>query len=184
MKIFISGGCKNGKSTLAEACACALKGDGPLYYIATMIPHDEEDEARICRHVAERAGKGFLTIEQGRDILQCLEKADPKGTFLLDSVTALYSNEMFHDGIVDEEAAERTAEELRRFAERVENAVFVSDFIYADEGCYDEWTEAYREGLALCDRTLAAVCDTAAEVCIGQAVLYKGSLPEGRTEWI
>ena len=69
MTIFLSGGCKNGKSTLAQHAAKKLAGDGPLYYIATMIPHDEEDEARIRRHVAERDGMGFITLEQGTDIL-------------------------------------------------------------------------------------------------------------------
>lgn len=177
MKIFISGGCKNGKSTLAETCACALAEGGPLYYIATMIPHDEEDRARIRRHVAAREGKGFITIERGYDILKCLDEADPEGTFLLDSVTALVSNEMFHDGIVDPYADMRTAEELCRFAEKVKHAVFVSDFIFSDDMHYDEYTEEYRRSLALCDRTLAALCDTAAEVCIGQQILYKGKLP-------
>ena len=51
MTIFLSGGCKNGKSTLAQHAAKKLAGDGPLYYIATMIPHDEEDRARIRRHL-------------------------------------------------------------------------------------------------------------------------------------
>ena len=69
MKIFFSGGCKNGKSTLAERSIKALAGDGPLYYIATMIPHDEEDRERIRRHVASRAGMGFETLEQGRNVL-------------------------------------------------------------------------------------------------------------------
>ena len=178
MKIFISGGCKNGKSTLAESCACALAGGGPLYYLATMIPHDEEDELRICRHIASRAGKGFTTVERGRDILSCLEEVDAQeGTFLLDSVTALYSNEMFHDGKVDMEAAVRTAEDLRRLAERVKHVVFVSDFIYSDGIEYDPCTEEYRRGLALCDKTLAAACDTVLEVCVGQYILYKGELP-------
>lgn len=177
MKIFISGGCKNGKSSLAESCACALSGNGPLYYLATMIPHDGEDEERIRRHVASRAGKGFQTIERGRDILECLKDAEPGGTFLLDAVTSLLSNEMFHDGIVDMEAGERTARALELLTKKVENIVFVSDYIYSDAGEYDIYTEEYRKGLALCDRTLAAVCDTAVEVCTGQYMVYKGNLP-------
>lgn len=177
MNIFFSGGCKNGKSTLAENCACALAGNGPLYYLATMIPHDEEDLIRIKRHIAARAGKGFTTIECGQNILSCLEQADADGTFLLDSVTALLSNEMFTESGVDETAGPRTAEMLCELAGRVKNIVFVSDYIYGDDPCYDEYTELYRRGLALCDRTLAKVCDTVAEVCIGQHILYKGSLP-------
>ena len=178
MTVFISGGCKNGKSTLAERCARALAAGGPLYYIATMIPHDEEDRARIRRHVAERDGMGFQTLEQGRDILRCLDRAESGGAFLLDSVTALLSNEMFlPGGEMDLNAGERVASELREFALRSVNAVFVSDFIYSDAGRYDEFTESYRRALALCDRTLASCCDTVTEVCYGNVVLHKGELP-------
>ena len=178
MTVFISGGCKNGKSTLAERVSRALAGTGPLYYIATMIPHDEEDEARIRRHVAERDGMGFITLEQGTDILECLDRVPEGGTFLLDSVTALLSNEMFRPGgVMDAAAGERVAEELRQFALLCGNAVFVSDFIYSDAGRYDEYTETYRRGLALCDKTLARVCDTVVEVCSSCCTLHKGELP-------
>ena len=177
MTIFLSGGCKNGKSTLAERCAVTLAGGGPLYYIATMIPHDEEDHARIRRHVESRAGAGFETVEQGLNLLEVLEKADPRGTFLLDSVTALLSNEMFPGPEFDPEAGIRLAGELEIFARSVKNAVFVSDYLYADSGCYDSWTETYRRGLALCDRRLAACCDAVGEVFSGHHLMYKGELP-------
>ena len=47
MNVFISGGCKNGKSYYAQRDAKRQAGAAgrPLYYIATMIPHDEEDHA-------------------------------------------------------------------------------------------------------------------------------------------
>ncbi len=179
MRVFFSGGCKNGKSTLAEHTVKALAGDGPLYYIATMIPHDEEDRERIRRHVAQRAGMGFTTLEQGVNVLGCLEKAAPEATFLLDSVTALLSNEMFlPDGGFDPDAGERIGRELQELACRAKNIVFVSDFIYSDSGRYDAFTEAYRRGLAACDRALAEVCDTVVEVFAANALVYKGRLPE------
>ena len=179
MRVFFSGGCKNGKSTLAERTVKALARDDPLYYIATMIPHDEEDRARIRRHVAQRAGMGFITLEQGTNVLGCLDKADPEGAFLLDSVTALLSNEMFlPDGSFDPEAGERLAKELRELACRAKNIVFVSDFIYSDAGRYDSFTDAYRRALATCDRALAEVCDTVVEVFATNPVVYKGRLPE------
>lgn len=178
MTIFLSGGCKNGKSTLAEETARTLAGGGPLYYVATMIPRDEEDNARIRRHVRERAGKGFLTVECGLSILRCFDAAPEEGTFLLDSVTALLSNEMFRPDCVDFDAPARVAEELRRFAGRAGNAVFVSDFIYSDAGRYDEYTDRYLRGLALCDRTLADCCDAAVEVCVGTFTVHKGAMPQ------
>ena len=178
MTVFISGGCKNGKSTLAERIIKKLACDGPLYYIATMIPHDEEDRERIRRHVAERAGLGFTTLEQGRDVLACLDRAEPGASFLLDSVTALLSNEMFRsDGTIDDSAGQRVAGELVTLSRKVGSIVFVSDYIYADAGLYDDFTENYRRALAECDRALAAECDTVVEVVSTNPVIYKGELP-------
>ncbi|MBQ0134425.1 MAG: bifunctional adenosylcobinamide kinase/adenosylcobinamide-phosphate guanylyltransferase [Clostridiales bacterium] len=177
MKMFFSGGCKNGKSGTAEDCARVLAGDRPLYYLATMIPHDDEDRERIARHVASRAGKGFITVECGRHIPDALQGIDASGCFLLDAVTSLLNNEMFHDGITDFAAGERVAKELCQLAERVGSIVFVSDYIYSDAERYDEFTESYRQALALCDRALAEVCDTVVEINLGIPILYKGVMP-------
>lgn len=175
MSTLISGGCKNGKSFYAQRIAKA--GGTPLYYIATMIPHDGEDDARIQRHRQERAGWGFETLECGRNILSCLDRADERGAFLLDSVTALLSNEMFAPDGVDMNAPEQVATALTEFARRAPNTVFVSDYIYSDAMRYDPLTEAYRAGLALIDRRLAACCDNVIEVVNGQIVLHKGEMP-------
>lgn len=177
MNLFISGGCKNGKSYFAQeqAKGMAEEKNLPLYYLATMIPTDEEDRARIRRHVREREGWGFTTIEQGRDICGALGNADPQGVFLLDSVTALLSNEMFTaSGQVDFTAPKRVKDELLEFAEQTGNTVFVSDFIYSDTLQYDELTEAYRKALADCDRALAGVCGQVVEVCYGNLYFFKG----------
>ncbi len=175
MSTYISGGCKNGKSYYAQRVAKA--SGAPLYYVATMIPHDDEDLARIRRHREERAGWGFETLECGHDILECLENADPGGSFLLDSVTALLSNEMFPASGMDEVAPARIAEALEEFVRRAPNTVLVSDFIFSDAMLYDAWTEAYRRGLAYIDRRLAAACDNVIEVASGQFIVHKGALP-------
>ena len=175
MSTYISGGCKNGKSYYAQRVA---KASGtPLYYVATMIPHDDEDQTRIRRHRDERAGWGFETLECGRDILACLDGADIRGAFLLDSVTALLSNEMFTAAGMDETAPTRVADALEAFVRRAPNTVLVSDFIFSDAMLYDEWTEAYRRGLATIDRRLAAACDNVIEVVAGQFIVHKGALP-------
>ena len=175
MSVFISGGCKNGKSFYAQRIAKA--GGAPLYYIATMIPRDAEDEARIARHRREREGWGFETLECGRDILSCLDRADPAGSFLLDSATALLSNEMFTPAGMDPGAPDRIAAGLVAFVRRAPGTVVVSDYIYSDANLYDEWTEAYRRGLAAIDRALAAACDDVLEVVHGQVIVHKGGLP-------
>lgn len=183
MNIFISGGCKNGKSYHAQELARSMAQESnlPLYYLATMIPRDEEDDARIRRHLSEREGWGFDTIEQGEHICEALrtktvsgEPVDPNGVFLLDSVTALLSNEMFReDGTIDFAAPKRLAEELTHFTRETGNTVFVSDYIYSDSFAFDDFTEPYRQGLALLDRTLAKLCEQVVEVTYGFKYLYK-----------
>ena len=178
MTVFLSGGAKNGKSALAQDLAVKLSGDGPRYYVATMIPVDEEDRQRIRRHVADRAGMGFETVECGRHILSALDSADRNGIFLLDSVTALLMNEMFVGAQIDKTAGERCARELTSFVHSVKNAVIVSDAIYSDAARYDEITELYRASLAKSDRAVAEACDTVIEMVAGQPIIYKGGLPE------
>lgn len=180
MKAFISGGAKNGKSTLAQNLAVTLAEGGKRYYVATMIPTDEEDEERIRRHIADRDGLGFETLECGSNILTCLEKADKDAVFLVDSATALLQNAIFpveKNYQMDLAAAERCTAELVRFVSRVRHAVVVSDYIYSNGEDFDPATETYCRCLAELDRRLAEACDTVVEVCAGQVITYKGALP-------
>ena len=180
MIVFVSGGAKNGKSGFAQNLAVKLADGGKRYYVATMIPVDEEDRERIRRHVADRAGLGFETIECGGGILSCLNY-DKNGSFLLDSVTALLQNVMFpieKNYEMDLQAAETCAQDVAVFAKSVANAVIVSDYIYSDARRYDESTECYRRCLANIDRLLAQVSDTVIEVSAGQLIFHKGGLTE------
>ena len=179
MTYFISGGAKNGKSGLAQDLTVKLARGGKHYYVATMISSGAEDDARILRHIADREGMGFETVECFRNILDCLNTADKNGTFLVDSVTALIQNALFpveKNYEMDMPAANRCADELVEFAKTVRHAVFVSDYIYSDAERYSESTEMYRKCLADIDRRLARVCDTVIEVSAGQPVVYKGEL--------
>ena len=177
MKIFISGGAKNGKSMFAQEIAKKLSCEGHLWYLATMEPRDNEDDARVIRHRKEREGWGFKTVEWGRNIALHCEEFDCKGTYLVDSVTALLSNEMFGgmSGEPDKSAPERVAKDLIAFSETAKNVVFVSDNIFCDAAFYDEWTDSYREGLAFADRRIAEKCDVVAEFSCGQIIFYKGA---------
>lgn len=179
MTYFISGGAKNGKSTLAQNLSVALAKGGKHYYVATMISTGAEDDDRIRRHIADRDGMGFATVECFHNIMDCLQTADKEGVFLVDSVTALIQNSLFpveKNYEMDLNAAQRCADELVQFAGTVRHAVFVSDYIYSDAERYSESTEMYRKCLADIDRRLAKVCDTVIEVSAGQCVIYKGEL--------
>lgn len=181
MNVLISGGCKNGKTGFAQDIALHLSRGGMRYYVATMIPYDGEDRARIENHIADRAGMGFGTLEVSRNISSCLSLAEENGTFLVDSITALLLNELFtdtHSVDADFSGVERCRNGLLEVAEKAENAVFVTDYIYSDAIRYDPFTEKYRAALASLDRALAEVCDTVIELCAGNVIFHKGGLSE------
>ena len=175
MTYLLSGGSKSGKSMLAQSICKSLPA--PHYYLATLRPTDEEDRSIVRRHLKERDGWGFTTIECESGILSALEKARENGTFLLDSVTALLANEMFcPDGSVDQTAGERLAQELAEFSRRAENVVFVADFVFSDGRSYGALTEDYRRALGLVGVRLAEVCGNVAELSASIPVWYKGGL--------
>ena len=176
MTVFISGGAKCGKSSIAQDITVALAKDGKRYYVATMIPSGEEDQERIRRHIADRDGMGFETVECSKHVMAI---ADTEGTYLVDSVTSLIQNALFpveRNYEMDLNAANRCADELVEFAHTVRHVVFVSDYIYSDAERYSQSTEMYRKCLADIDRRLAKICDTVIEVSAGQIVIHKGDL--------
>ena len=174
MRVFISGGCKNGKSFYAQHLAKTQQIDF-LYYIATMKSVDVEDDERIVRHRKERDGWNFTTIEQPMDIEKILDTCDCSGSFLLDSTTALLTNEMFlSDGSVNEQAARKITEGLSRVISSIENIVIVSDYIYTDAVLYDLFTETYRRSLAEIDCAVATICDIVLEITYSNVIVHKG----------
>ena len=176
MKIFISGGSKSGKSICAQQLSARMQRPGaPLYYLATMIPKDSEDEKRIIRHQQGRDGWGFETIEVENDIHRTVTDCDKRGTFLLDSVTALLANEMFTpDGRVEPDAYKKIADDLTKISNRIDDMIIVSDYIYSDAFLYDELTDLYRQGLGFIGRKMATVCDVVLEASGGICVAHKG----------
>jgi adenosylcobinamide kinase/adenosylcobinamide-phosphate guanylyltransferase len=90
MMILIAGANSSGKSAFAEDLAVRI-ADGPLYYIATMVPHGPEGAARVARHLTRRAGRGFITIESPGAVLPARD-AD---TVLLEDVSNLLADAMF-----------------------------------------------------------------------------------------
>ena len=104
MITLITGGSGSGKSAYAEKYICHAsneKGYKEKYYIATMQVFDDEGQRKIDRHRRLRAGKGFITIEQPRDIQNAVSKLQTESSLktgrsaLLECMSNLVANEMF-----------------------------------------------------------------------------------------
>ena len=174
MRVLLLGGSKSGKSGLAQELSSMLASGGRKIYWATMEPVDGEDEARIEKHIEDRLGMGFETIECGKSLLARADEAEG-ATVLFDSVTAYLANEMFGGGF-DENAPERAAGELLELSLSCDNFVCVCDELFRGGEDHEGLTEDYVRGLAMICRTLAAHFDTVCEVVCGVPHTVKGSL--------
>ena len=122
MITLINGGSGSGKSAYAEKYICHTskeKGCKEKYYIATMQVFDDEGQRKIDRHRRLRAGKGFITIEQPRDIQDAVSKLQSESRLktgrlaLLECMSNLVANEMFPPvAASDIQAAEAEKETL------------------------------------------------------------------------
>lgn len=176
MKILLVGGSKSGKSHLAQRISKGLACGGRLIYWATMEPVDEEDRLRIKKHLIDRCGWGFETVECGKNLSLAADNVRGASCVLFDSLTAVLANEMFcPEKGFDKTAPDRVVSELSMLSDCPANIVFVCDDIFRDGKEYDEWTEAYMKGLALICRSAANTCDIVAEVVSGIAVVHKGA---------
>ncbi len=174
MNIFISGGCKNGKSTLGEELTRILAGGRPYYYVATMIPVDEEDQQRILRHQQSRRGYDFITIEAPFYVADKIIASAP-GVFLVDSLTALLANQMFlKEGQYSPAGEAEVREDVDRLFTANSELVLVSDCLSSDSRFYDSYTETFRRSLAALECFCASRCEVVVEVCCGQWLIHKG----------
>ena len=171
MRILLLGGSKSGKSMLGQRLTRQLADGGPMIYWATLEPRDTEDRAIVRRHLAERDGWGFGTLERGRALPEGLALVPRESAVLFDSVTACLACQMFSGPQPDAAAAARTARELLTVSRYPRHFVCVCDELWRDG-------VTYRRGLAEICRALAAEFDAVAELAAGCVRVWKGELPD------
>ncbi len=98
--LLISGGNGSGKSRYAESIVA--KTSGPRFYIATMQPQTEDNHRRIAKHIAQREGLGFVTLELPVKVGATPVTAD--SVVLLEDVSNLLGNTIFSSGGTVEDA--------------------------------------------------------------------------------
>ncbi|MGZ0655156.1 bifunctional adenosylcobinamide kinase/adenosylcobinamide-phosphate guanylyltransferase [Coraliomargarita sp. W4R53] len=101
--VFVTGGCRSGKSRYAESLCTAVAG--PRAYIATAEIFDEEMRERVRLH-REQRGDAFHTIEAPIDLAGAL-RALPTGTtvVMVDCLTVWMGNLMHHLPDFDEDCS-------------------------------------------------------------------------------
>ena len=193
--ILVMGGSCSGKSSFAEELVEKLAAEDSSgvcskYYIATMEAQDGESLERIARHRRMRAGKGFVTIEQGRDIAQAVEQMEDTlsgGNFggrtvqasragLLECMSNLVANEMFggEEILPGNVVSEKIGKEIDLLSKSLRHLVIVTNNVFEDGVRYDEATMEYLDALGKVNQKIAAEADRVYEVVVGIPFSIKG----------
>ncbi len=170
MLILVTGGNGSGKSRFAERAVARL--GGRKLYAATMIPCGEEGRERVKKHLRQRAGLGFETVE-------CPYSLDsvPAGAgdaVLLEDVSNLLANLTFGAACPSPlPEAERQIAELERKC-RALVAVTIGGL---DGRGRDGSTRAYVAALNELNGRLARAASAVYELRGGTARALKGECP-------
>ena len=156
MIVLVTGGSGCGKSTWAEGLAASLP-EGKRIYVATMQVYDNESVQRVERHRAQRADKGFQTIECEKDLASA--DIDEGSIVLLEDLVNLMANEMFDGGDVS-----RIVPALDALAKKCRHLVMVTNDVFSDGITYAESTQEYLKQLAQINNAAAQIADCMVEV--------------------
>ncbi|MBQ9001674.1 MAG: bifunctional adenosylcobinamide kinase/adenosylcobinamide-phosphate guanylyltransferase [Eggerthellaceae bacterium] len=176
MIALVTGGASSGKSACAESLAVSRGGD--LVYLATMHPAGEEGARRVARHRAQRAGKGFRTVECYEGLEGALaEGAFDGATVLLEDLGNLVATELFApDAPANALRAGRSSAELAR---RAGNLVVVGNEVGSDGMAYESDTRIYQSELGRLACEVSAMSDVVVECVAGIARAIKAQAGSG-----
>jgi len=169
MIYLVTGGSGCGKSTWAEKLIDSMPREGRIY-IATMQVYDQESEKRVARHRAQRADKGFFTLEWEKDLAAA--PVAEGSIVLLEDLVNLTANEMFDGG-----DPARIVPALQALARKCRHLVMVTNDVFSDGLSYDASTREYLRQLAQVNRQAALLADCVVEVVYSIPLALKGALP-------
>lgn len=115
--VFITGGARSGKSSLAETMAINL--EKPIEYIATLNIWDLEMQRRVEIH-KDRRDENFHTTEAYKDFEKIFQKIPNGNTILFDCLTNMVTNLLLENDVDWDKV---TIQEVEVFEKNIEKEV-------------------------------------------------------------
>lgn len=149
------------------------------FYIATMLPFDEESKLRVKRHHAMRRKKQFQTLECYTDLKKLFPGKSHKECpcfILLECVSNLVANERYQETGCGEEGqalVDYVVEEVVHCMKRSLHMVIVTNEVSSDGVRYDSETIHYQEVLGAVNQRLAQLSQEVWEIVCGIPIQIK-----------
>lgn len=176
MLTLVSGGSASGKSEFAESLvlgsSCIQR-----FYLATMIPFDDECRARIRKHRQMRVQKGFQTIEVPTNLQRVSFDTEPSQRIaLLECMSNLVANEIFSETGAGSKTFDIVMEGMEHLLSQCSEVIVVTNELFSDGVSYDEGTQSYLATLGRINQALAAQANRVYEVVAGIPICWKENL--------
>lgn len=176
MLILVTGGAASGKSEHAERLLCERAPEGSRLYLATMQPFGAAAQARMLRHHALRAGKGFETVERYTHLSSIVLPKRMYDGILVECMSTLLANEMFSPDGAGTDAVQAIMQAVDAlYLKQCRNMVIVTNEIFSDGETYSEETAQYMQMLAELNQLLARKADTVVHSVCGILIPLKGA---------
>ena len=163
---LLTGGARSGKSALAVSIASAR--GGPVTFVATAEPRDEEMASRIARHRAGRPD-GWVTVEEPVDLAGVVAASSPDACVVVDCLTLWISN-LLERGGGRAEIEDRSLRTVRAAARREAPVIVVTNEVGSGIVPMHPDTRAYRDLLGTVNSAFARNAEHVILVVAGRAV--------------
>ena len=173
---MITGGSRSGKSLFAQNMAEGMCG--PRLFIATCPRTDPEMEERINRHIDERQGRGWLSVEEPLEPGNVLKSCAPETIVLLDCLTLWVSN-LMHDAekskkkLCEDDISRRAEELARQVKKHLGPVIMVSGEVGLGIVPENALARRYRDLVGQCNQVVARFADKVYLVSCGIPVRIK-----------
>lgn len=170
MRLLLTGGSGCGKSTYAETLIEKLPL--PRYYVAAMMPTDDECLVKIDKHRDMRSGRQFETIERYTDIAGLT--LPRRGTVLLECLCNLVANEMFDEKGDNEHPFEAVLAGIENLSAQSDHLIVITNDVGSDGNGYDPAVEEYVRTLGRVNNEVARRFEHVQEMVCGMPIPVKG----------